>query len=114
MKGTKKTSKEKIGSPFILYKGKPLVRCGNVIYYGSLNDRYVVKMEIKNQNPKDDLQIASRVTVEMMETNTKIADTKKIVKTSEKNGLYAAIDIADAWLSRAENISVWGVFKWVL
>ena len=106
MKGTKKTGKEKISSPFILYKGKPLVRCGNTIYYGDLHDRYVVKMEVKNEAPKDDLQIASRVVVEMMETDPKIADTKKIVKTSEKNGLYSAMDIAEAWRGRAENISV--------
>ena len=29
-----------------MYKGKPLVRCGDTIYYGSMKDKYVVKLEI--------------------------------------------------------------------
>ena len=36
-------------SPFPTYKGKPLVRCGDVIYYGSMKDKYVVKLEIKSK-----------------------------------------------------------------
>ena len=102
----KKTNKNAKNSPFISYKGKPLVRCGNVIYYGSLADKYVVKMEIKSSNTNDDLQISSKVALEMMETSTSISgNTKKIVKTSEKTGLYNAIDVADAWLSRTENLA---------
>ncbi len=34
---------------FPMYKGKPLVRCGDVIYYGSMKDKYVIKMEIKTK-----------------------------------------------------------------
>ena len=30
---------------YLLYKGKPLVRCGNVLYYGNMTDKYVIKME---------------------------------------------------------------------
>ena len=95
MKSTKKTDKN--ASPFVLYKGKPLVRCGNTIYY-------VIKMEVKDSFPKDDLNISSKVQVEMMDTNPN-SDTKKIVKVSEKNGLYNAIDIAEVWLKRAENLN---------
>ena len=102
MKSTKKTDKN--ASPFVLYKGKPLVRCGNTIYYGNLSDKYVIKMEVKDSFPKEDLNISSRVQVEMMDTNPN-SDTKKIVKVSEKNGLYDAIDIAEVWLKRAENLN---------
>ena len=102
MKSTKKTDKN--ASPFVLYKGKLLVRCGNTIYYGNLSDKYVIKMEVKDSFPKDDLNISSKVQVEMMDTNPN-SDTKKIVKVSEKNGLYNAIDIAEVWLKRAENLN---------
>ena len=37
---------------FPMYKGKPLVRCGDTIYYGSMKDKYVVKLEIKSKKKK--------------------------------------------------------------
>ena len=86
---------------FPMYKGKPLVRCGDVIYYGSMNDKYGIKMEIKTKKKVQDLEVADKVIVQLMHTDPAIHTRKQIVKTSEKNGLYLALDIADAWLSRA-------------
>ena len=34
---------------FSTYKGKPLVRCGDEIYYGSMEDKYVIRMQIKSK-----------------------------------------------------------------
>ncbi len=86
---------------FPTYKGKPLVRCGDTIYYGSMKDKYVVKMDIKSKKKVQDLEVADRVTIQLMYTDPTIRNRKQIVKTSEKKGLYLALDIADAWLSRA-------------
>lgn len=86
---------------FPTYKGRPLVRCGDVIYYGSMKDKYVIRMEIKSKKKKDDMEIADKVSVQLMYTDPTIRTRKQIVKSSEKNGLYLAIDIADAWLNRA-------------
>ena len=88
-------------SPFPTYKGKPLVRCGDVIYYGSMKDKYVVQQEIKSKKKVQDLEVADRVTIQLMYTDANIRSRKQIVKSSEKNGLYLAMDIADAWLTRA-------------
>lgn len=52
-------------SPFPTYKGKPLVRCGDVIYYGSMKDKYVVKLEIKSKKKVQDLEVADRVTIQL-------------------------------------------------
>lgn len=86
---------------FPTYKGKPLVRCGDVIYYGSMKDKYVVKLEIKSKKKVKDLDVADKVSIQLMYTDQNIRARKQIVKSSEKNGLYLAMDIADAWLSRA-------------
>lgn len=86
---------------FPTYKGKPLVRCGDVIYYGSMKDKYVVKLEIKSKKKVQDLEVADKVLIQLMYTDQNIRARKQIVKSSEKNGLYLAMDIADAWLSRA-------------
>ncbi|TQI65797.1 hypothetical protein [Clostridium sp. KNHs216] len=86
---------------FPTYKGKPLVRCGDVIYYGSMQDKYVVKLEIKSKKKVQDLDVADRVTIQLMYTDQNIRSRKQIIKSSEKTGLYLAMDIADAWLTRA-------------
>ncbi len=92
---------DKKADKFPMYKGKPLVRCGDTIYYGSMKDKYVIKMEIKSKKKVQDLEVADRVTIQLMYTDATIRNRKQIVKSSEKSGLYLALDIADAWLSRA-------------
>ena len=86
---------------FPMYRGKPLVRFGDVIYYGSMKDKYVVKLEIRSKKKVKDLDVADKVTVQLMHTGQATINRKQIVKTSEKGGLYLAMDIADAWLRRA-------------
>ena len=85
---TKKTTEPKIKSEFPTYKGRPLVRCGDTIYYGSMKDKYVIKMEIKSKKEVGGEQIADKVTVQLMYTDSTIRTPRKqIVKSSEKNGL---------------------------
>jgi len=88
-------------SEFPTYKGKPLVRSGDTIYYGSMRDKYVIKMDVKSKKKVGDLEVADKVLVSLMYTDPEIRSRKQIVKTSEKDGLYLALDIADAWLTRA-------------
>lgn len=102
---TKTAKAEKAEKPaeegFPTYKGKPLVRSGDTIYYGSMKDKYVIKIDIKTKKKVGDLDVADKVTVQLMYTDPEIRTRKQIVKTSEKNGLYLALDIAEAWLTRA-------------
>lgn len=87
---------------FFEFKARPLVRKGNTIYYGNIQNKYVVKMEILSTEKIKDLNVATKVHLEMVETSENITDTQKIVKISDKSGLYPALDIANAWLERAE------------
>ncbi len=98
-----KSSTQKNSNNFLKYKGKPLVRCGNVIYYGDMNDNYVVKIESKSSKVASGLAISDVLNVEMIDTHIEDMNSKKIVKVSEKKGLYSAVDIANAWLDRALN-----------
>ena len=88
------SQQKKDKASFPTYKGKPLVRCGDTIYYGSMQDKYVIKLDIKSKKKVGDLDVADKVVVQLR-------TRKQIVKTSEKEGLYLALDIADAWLTRA-------------
>lgn len=86
---------------FLTYKGKPLVRNGNTLYYGDPSESYVIMMQILATKPVGDVEIASKVSVQLLNTDPDVSPRERIVKTSEKKGLYAAMDIAEIWLSRA-------------
>lgn len=86
---------------FLTYKGNPLVRCGDILYYGNLTDNYVIKLEVTGKQPLNGLDVADRVTIQLIDNNPNLRGKKKIVKSSERNGLYAALDIAEAWLARS-------------
>lgn len=88
-------------SKFLTYKGKPLVRNGNTIYYGYPNEKYVIMMQILATKPVDNVEVASKVSIQLINTDPDVSIREKIVKSSEKKGLYAALDIAEVWLSRA-------------
>ncbi|MBQ3004886.1 MAG: hypothetical protein IJM97_07775 [Clostridia bacterium] len=86
---------------FLSYKGRPLVRCGNTIYYGNPSDKFVLVMQIVTSKKIDDLDVADRVIVQLVNTDTTLPLNEQIVKKSEKRGLYAAMDIGTIWLERA-------------
>ncbi len=85
---------------FLTYKGRPLVRKGNQIYYGDINDPYVILLSVAESHEVHGVKIADKVKVQLI--NTKEANPlAAIEKTTDKNGMYAAIEIASIWLERA-------------
>jgi len=86
---------------FFQYKGKPLVRCGDTLYYGKMSDPYVIKMVIKSKSPSGEMELADKVTIQLMSTDPDVSPRKAIVKTSEKPNLFLAIDIGNVWLQKA-------------
>ena len=95
----KKPAAEK--SPFLLYKGRPLVRSGDTLYYGKMNEDYVVMLHIKSKTEKHGMTVADKVSVQVIATDPEISMKNRIIKTSEKTGLYNAMDIGAIWLDRA-------------
>ena len=86
---------------FMTYKGKPLVRCGNELYYGSMDEPYVIHLVVKSTKDVNGLKIADKVAIQLMATDPDLSPRKQIVKFSEKAGLFLAMDIAEAWLRKA-------------
>lgn len=86
---------------FFTYKGYPLVRNKDTIYYGNMYDEYVIMIKILSFKKVGDIEVADKVKVYQMSTDVTSKDP--IVKTSDKNGLYEAFDIAYIWLSRANS-----------
>ena len=88
-------------SPFLMYKGRPLVRSGNVLYYGSMAEKCVVMLQILTTKDENDLTMAEKVQVQLLSTDPNVRMKDRILKKSEKVGLYNAMDIGSIWLERA-------------
>lgn len=86
---------------FMTYRGLPLVRNGNQIYYGNMSDETVATIQIMSTRKVKDLEVADKVKVWLMLTQTEGADASEIMKKScERTGLYEALDVAYIWLER--------------
>ncbi len=88
-------------SRFLTYKGKPLVRSGNTLYYGNMADKCVIMMQILSTKTVGDMTVADKIQVQLMSTDPDLRMKERILKKSEKNGLYNAMDIGSIWLERA-------------
>ena len=86
---------------FLNYKGRPLVRCGDTLYYGNMEDKFVIQLIIKDKEPDGDITSAKKILVQLLDTDTSVDPVKRIIKKSEKEGLYNAMDIGAIWLERA-------------
>ena len=83
------------------YKGHPLMRKDNIIYYGSMSDSHIIMMQMLDSADMKDLPVAKRVSVQLQQTGTNVRSKDRIVKKTEKNSLWSAMDIASIWLDRA-------------
>ena len=85
----------------LMYKGHPLRRIGNMIYYGSMADKYIVLMQVRESKKVADLDVATKVSVELQLTAPNLKSRDRIVKKGEKDSLYSALDFGSVWLERA-------------
>ena len=83
------------------YKGRPLMRKDNLIYYGSMADSHIVMLQILETKKVGDLDVASKVSVQLQLTDPAAKCRDRVVKKGEKDGLYTALDFGCVWLERA-------------
>jgi len=85
----------------LVYKNHPLRRIDNLIYYGSMADKYIIMLQILETKKEQDMDVATKVSVQLQLTDPSIKSRDRVVKKSEKNSLYAAMDVGIIWLERA-------------
>ena len=85
----------------LMYKGRPLRRKDNMIYYGSMADSHIVMMQVLETKKMNDMDVATRVSVQLQLTDPSARSRDRIVKKSEKDGFYTALDLGCVWLERA-------------
>ena len=88
-------------TPVLSYKGHPLRRKDNLIYFGTMAEKYIVMMQILSTKKVGDLDVADKVSVQLQLTAPDLKSRDRVIKKSEKDSLYAAMDVACVWLERA-------------
>ena len=83
------------------YKGHPLRRKDNLIYYGTMAEKYIIMLQILDTKKVDDLDVATKVAVQLQLTDPDLKSRDRVVKKTEKDSLYTAMDVATVWLNRA-------------
>ncbi len=86
---------------FLTYKEKPLVRSGNEIYYGSMSEPFVVKLEILSSTKQGENEVPNKVKVQLLKSDIQLSDKDRIVKETTKNSMFDALDFGFVWLERA-------------
>lgn len=85
----------------LVYKGHPLRRKDNLVYYGSMADKYIVMLQIMSSKKVNDVDVADKVAVQLQLTDPDLKSRDRVVKKSEKEDLFEAIDLGATWLERA-------------
>ncbi len=85
----------------LTYKGHPLRRKDNIIYYGTMAEKYIVMLQVMDSKKEGDLDVASKVAIQLQLTDPDLKSRDRVVKKAEKDSLYAAMDVAAVWLERA-------------
>ena len=91
-------AKKKLGME---YKGKPLYRKGDRIFYGNLEDDYILVLDILEKKSEYGMEIATKVRMQIQDNTGKDIGSGKVFRQSEKDNLYRALDIGEWWLQTA-------------
>ena len=86
---------------FLTYKNKPIVKCGNEIYYGNMAEPFIVRFTVLSTVKAGENEIPGKVKVELLKSDTQLSDKERVVKASEKDSFFDALDVGFVWLERA-------------
>ena len=85
----------------LVYRGHPLRRADNLIYYGSMADKYIVMMQVLDSEELKDLSLAKRVSIQLQLTSPNLRSRDRVIRSTEKGSMAEAMEFATIWLDRA-------------
>lgn len=88
-------------SNVLTYKGHPLRRKDNLIYYGSMADKYIIVIQVMSTEKDGSLEVANRAHLELQFTDPDLKSRDRVVKKNDLPDLFSAIDMGSIWLMRA-------------
>jgi len=89
-----------VAQEILKYKDRRVVRQGDKIIYGNLTDSHIAEISILSKKTVGNTEVADKVDVTLLLSDPMLSRRKRTVKTSKKNGLFSAFDLASVWLTR--------------
>ncbi len=87
----------------LTYKGLPLVRSGDEMYYGNPADKYIVYLKVLSTKQAGNQTVSDKIHVSLISTDTTLDPIRRMKKQGIKNGLYNALDVGAVWLAAELN-----------
>ena len=89
-----------VDGKFLMYKDRPLVREGNTIIYGNVDDEYILQLIIMTEKEFKGAMVPDKIIIQIMKTDKELSDGERIVKQELKSGLCDAFELGLIWLER--------------
>ena len=90
----------------LMYKGHPLMRLGNMIYYGSMADSHIVMLQVLETKKVNDVDIATRVSVQLQLTDPSAKSRDRVVKKKRETRILHCLG---CWLCVAGKSAGWKI-----
>ncbi len=84
----------------LTYKGKPLLKCGDRIYYGNLEDKLILALDIVECKDNKDIKSSTKVKIQLMDNTGELGEGQ-VYRKAERENLFKALDIGEWWLQDA-------------
>ena len=82
----------------LTYKGLPIVRNGDEMYYGDPSKPVIVYLKVLSTKEVGGQTVSDRIHVSLISTDTTLDPIARMKKQGVKNGLYSALDVGAVWL----------------
>ena len=89
--------REVVQGKYLEYKGKPLVREGNTICYGDMNEKCILILEIMSYKEVDGDNLPDKIFIQIIDSK----DPNHIIRQGSYNGLHDAFGMGLIWLDQA-------------
>ena len=86
--------REKVGGKYLEYKGKPLVREGDTLCYGDMEDRCILVLEIMSHKDTENGKLPDKILIQVVDSKNQ----SNILRQGSKSGLYEAFNLGVIWL----------------
>ncbi len=84
----------------LIYKGKPLYRVGNRVYYGNLEDDLILVLDIVETEKFGNYEKTKKVEIHIQDNKGELGKGTNY-RNAEREDLYKALDIGSWWLQDA-------------
>ncbi|MBQ9543975.1 MAG: hypothetical protein IJV00_02470 [Clostridia bacterium] len=84
---------------YVSYKTRTLIREGNIICYGKPTDPVMLIMTVLTTKVVGGVEVSDQIFIQLQTTPAN-ENGITVLKQTEKNGLFEALDIGTIWLDR--------------